>query len=35
LILDDNSERAFNIQVRPRQSWNAGESPVALQEKSS
>jgi hypothetical protein len=35
LILDDNSERAFNIQVRPRLSWHAGESPVALQEKSS
>ncbi len=35
LILDDNSERAFNIQVRPRQSWHAGESPVALQEKGS
>ncbi len=23
LILDDNSERLFNIQVRPRQSWHA------------
>ncbi len=33
LILDDNSERIFNIQVRPRQSWHAGESPVALKEK--
>jgi hypothetical protein len=35
LILDDNSERVFNIQVRPRQSWHAGESPVAIKEKSS
>jgi DNA helicase HerA-like ATPase len=35
LILDDNSERIFNIQVRPRQSWHAGESPVAMKEKSS
>jgi DNA helicase HerA-like ATPase len=35
LILDDNSERIFNIQVRPRQSWHAGESPVALKEKGS
>jgi DNA helicase HerA-like ATPase len=35
LILDDNSERIFNVQVRPRQSWHAGESPVALKEKSS
>jgi len=33
LILDDNSERIFNVQVRPRQSWHAGESPVALKEK--
>lgn len=30
LILDDNSERIFNIQVRPRQSWHAGESPIAM-----
>lgn len=35
LILDDNSERIFNIQVRPRQSWHAGESPVAIKEKGS
>ncbi|MEM5778758.1 MAG: ATP-binding protein [Candidatus Aenigmatarchaeota archaeon] len=33
LILDDNSERLFNIQVRPRQSWHAGGSPLALKEK--
>ncbi len=33
LILDDNSERLFNIQVRPRQSWHAGGSPIALKEK--
>jgi hypothetical protein len=33
LILDDNSERLFTIQVRPRQSWHAGGSPVALKEK--
>jgi DNA helicase HerA-like ATPase len=33
LILDDNSERLFNIQVRPKQSWHAGESPVAIKEK--
>ena len=35
LILDDNSERIFNLQVRPRQSWHAGDSPVALKEKGS
>lgn len=33
LILDDNSERLFNIQIRPRQSWHAGASPVALKQK--
>ena len=33
VILDDNSERLFNIQVRPKQSWHAGESPVAIKEK--
>jgi len=33
LILDDNSERLFNIQVRPRKSWHAGGSPIALKEK--
>ena len=33
LILDDNSERLFNIQVRPRHSWHAGGSPIALKEK--
>ena len=30
LILDDNSERLFNIQVRPRQSWHAGGTPIAI-----
>ncbi len=33
LILDDNSERLFNVQVRPRLSWHAGGSPIALKEK--
>jgi len=33
LILDDNSERIFNVQIRPRQSWHAGGSPAALKEK--
>ena len=35
LVLDDNSERLFNIQVRPKMSWHAGGSPVALKEKTS
>jgi hypothetical protein len=30
VVLDDNSERLFNIQVRPRQSWHAGGTPTAL-----
>ena len=29
IILDDNSERVFKVQIRPRQSWHAGSSPVA------
>lgn len=33
LVLDDNSERLYNIQVRPRQSWHAGGSPSALKAK--
>jgi hypothetical protein len=32
LILDDNSERIYTARVRPRQSWHAGSSPVAMQE---
>lgn len=30
LILDDNSERIYTVRIRPRQSWHAGASPVAL-----
>jgi len=30
LILDDNSERIYKIRMRPRQSWHAGSSPIAL-----
>jgi hypothetical protein len=30
LILDDNSERIYTTRIRPRQSWHAGASPVAL-----
>lgn len=29
VILDDNSERIYPIQVRPRFSWHAGESAIA------
>lgn len=30
IILDDNSERIYTARIRPRQSWHAGSSPVAL-----
>ncbi len=30
IILDDNSERIYKIRMRPRQSWHAGSSPVAV-----
>ena len=30
IILDDNSERLYKIRIRPRQSWHAGASPVAI-----
>ncbi len=33
VVLDDNSERLYNIQVRPRQSWHAGGSPSAIKEE--
>lgn len=30
IILDDNSERIYKVMIRPRQSWHAGSSPVAI-----
>ncbi len=30
IILDDNSERLYKVKIRPRQSWHAGESPLAI-----
>jgi len=30
IILDDNSERIYKVRMRPRQSWHAGASPVAI-----
>ncbi len=33
IVLDDNSERIYAIQVRPRISWHAGGSPKAIKEK--
>lgn len=29
IILDDNSERIYSVQIRPRFSWHAGESAIA------
>jgi hypothetical protein len=33
IVLDDNSERLYSIQVRPRLSWHAGGSPSAIKPK--
>ncbi len=33
VVLDDNSERLYTVQVRPRLSWHAGGSPTAIREK--
>ena len=30
IILDDNSERLYSVRIRPRQSWHAGASPIAM-----
>ena len=30
IVLDDNSERIYKVRIRPRQSWHAGSSPVAI-----
>lgn len=33
IIMDDNSERIYEIRVRPRKSWHAGESAIAKKEE--
>ncbi len=33
IVLDDNSERLYSMQVRPRLSWHAGGSPTAIKPK--
>lgn len=33
VLLDDNSERIFPVQIRPRLSWHAGGSPKAIKER--
>ncbi len=33
IVLDDNSERIYTIQIRPRLSWHAGGSPAAIRKK--
>lgn len=32
LVLDDNSERIFPVRIRPRMSWHAGGTPIAIKE---
>ncbi len=34
IMLDDNSERIYSMQIRPRMSWHAGGSPRAIKKKS-
>ena len=33
IVLDDNSERIYTLQIRPRISWHAGGSPSAIEKK--
>lgn len=33
IVLDDNSERIYPIQVRPRFSWHGGSSPTAIKKE--
>ncbi|MFH0889961.1 MAG: ATP-binding protein [Candidatus Aenigmatarchaeota archaeon] len=33
IVLDDNSEKLYSMVVRPRTSWHAGGSPVAIKEQ--
>ncbi len=33
IILDDNSERIYPIQVRPRFTWHGGETPASIKSK--
>ncbi|MFH1445369.1 MAG: ATP-binding protein [Nanoarchaeota archaeon] len=33
VVLDDNSERLYSIQIRPRISWHAGGSPSVIKKK--
>ncbi|MDY6769584.1 MAG: ATP-binding protein [Candidatus Nanohaloarchaea archaeon] len=33
IILDDNSERVYTVQIRPRLSWHAGGTPSAVKQQ--
>ncbi|MFB6265478.1 MAG: ATP-binding protein [Candidatus Nanohaloarchaea archaeon] len=33
IVLDDNSERVYSVQIRPRLSWHAGGTPSAVKEQ--
>ena len=30
ILIDDNSERVYKVQIKPRQSWHSGESASAI-----
>ncbi len=34
IILDDNLERIYEVQIRPRFSWHAGGSPIIIRKES-
>lgn len=33
ILLDDNSERIYPIQIKPKRSWHGGDSPSAVKER--
>ena len=33
LVLDDNSEKIYPVQIRPRFTWHGGEAPTLIKSK--
>jgi len=33
IILDDNSEKIYPLQIRPKFTWHGGEEPAAIKQK--
>ena len=33
IILDDNSEKIYPLQIKPKSTWHGGEAPTALKAK--